>query len=253
MHRASQNLQTLNCPNSVKFLQLPSFLNLKGLANNLACRVMEWQANFCQHKIKSSQTIIKPFEIKSTSLDRQLYLHLVLNRYHLAVAVFNQVIIFQLVFSNLIQITIIKALVFTSSSPVSESAPTLRSAKYEQQCFVHLNTSFQMFFQKTQFWADCLAERQPLAACFLTHAYSFIPSAPVFSDSIIWTGKCNWSAPLRLHYLIVPRLWLIAPICGSDDRRDRVFFRSMINNCSLEKWSKTTKRLWPWKVSNTAD
>ena len=37
-----------------------------------------------------------------------------------------------------------------------------------------------MFFQKTQFWADCLAERQPLAACFLTHAYSFIPEVLQF-------------------------------------------------------------------------
>ena len=167
---------------------------------------------------------------------------------------FNQVIIFQLVFSNLIQITIIKALVFTSSSSVSESAPTLRSAKYEQQCFVHLNTSFQMFFQKTQFWADCLAERQPLAACF-QHMLTVLSQVLQFLViQLFETGKCNWGAPLRKHYLIVPRLWLIAPICGSDDRRDRVFFfRSMINNCSLEKWSKTTKRLWPWKVSNTAD
>ena len=168
---------------------------------------------------------------------------------------FNQVIIFQLVFSNLIQITIIKALVFTRQAP-----PFLRALQHSdlQSMSSSVLRTFEYFISdvlsKNSVLSGLLSRKAAPCRVFLTHAYSFIPEVLQFLV-IQWfeTGKCNWSAPLRKHYLIVPRLWMIAPICGSDDRRDRVFFRSMINNCSLEKWSKTTKRLWPWKVSNTAD
>ena len=112
-----------------------------------------------------------------------------------------------------------------------QAPPFLRALQHSdlQSMSSSVHRTFEYFISdvlsKNSVLSGLLSRKAAPCRVFFNTCLQFYPrSAPVFSDSIIWTGKCNWSAPLRKHYLIVPRLWLIAPICGSDDRRDRVFF-----------------------------